>query len=269
MLRNALQWCFAHPEAAITATVAFLLVLWKRLPVEARAAIERRHPRAVNLVRVAYALFPDLVKALAAARAVKTGTPKALDELAGKPLPARDGDVPPVLVHPPPLDRSKGDVLPSVVLLLGLALGGGALHACSATAVQRQAVAADVTARVANRALDVVVDHYERAGREALRAACCDRGAMREALGRHRARWTPVIVAWEGVRLAHDAWAVELEACAARGPDAGSCGPGLGRLAAVVLARLGEARCVLRAVGVPDPIAGPLDCPAATDGGLR
>jgi hypothetical protein len=259
-MRTLWTWCLAHPEAALTAVVAFLLVLWKRVPAETRAAIEQRHPRLVNAVRVGYALFPDLVKAAAAARAVKTGTPKTPPDL------------------PPVLDPAKGEILPrssapplAVLLLAALSLGGG-LHACSGTAIQRQAAVAHVTAQTANRALEVVVAEYDRAGSAALRAACCDRQAMRDALTTHRARWRPVIVAWDIARVAHDAWAIELEACRAgmdAGPDAGSCGPSLGQLASRALSTFTALRCALRAVGPDlDPIPGALAC-AAPDGGLR
>ena len=69
-------WVLAHPEAATVAVVAFLLALWKRLPAGDRASLEARFPRAVNAVRVLYALFPDVVKAASAAKAVATGEPK-------------------------------------------------------------------------------------------------------------------------------------------------------------------------------------------------
>jgi hypothetical protein len=76
MLSALFALVLAHPEATAVAVVSFAIMLWKRLPASTRAEIERRHPRVVNALRVLYALFPDLLKAAAAARGVAAGMPK-------------------------------------------------------------------------------------------------------------------------------------------------------------------------------------------------
>jgi hypothetical protein len=71
-----LSWIAAHPEAAATIAMTFLLAGWKALPDAQRAAIERRYPRAANGARAALALLPDLVKFARVMPAVVRGVPK-------------------------------------------------------------------------------------------------------------------------------------------------------------------------------------------------
>lgn len=156
-----------------------------------------------------------------------------------------------------------------VALLLAATLGAGvgALSGCPSTAVQRQTVLANASARAFNAALPVVVAEQEHAGQAAIRGACCQRPAMEAALAAHERAWSPVVAAWELAKVAHDAWRLELEACR-RAPDGGACGPGLDRSAAFFVVTLTNARCAVRAVGRADldPIPGALTCPGA-DGG--
>lgn len=147
------------------------------------------------------------------------------------------------------------------------------LCACSATAVQRQVISADVSARAINRALPVVVQEYERAGREVLRTACrtdvpdgCTNAVLHEARAGHERRWRPVMVAWEATRIAHSRWRLALEACRAHladagTEDAGACSVSLGDLATAAMAAANEMRCALRAIDVSlDLLPGALTC---------
>jgi hypothetical protein len=70
------DWFARHPERAVTAVLTLLIAAWKAIPPARRAAIEARHPRAVNVIRVLYAIFPDVAKALAALVAAARAQPK-------------------------------------------------------------------------------------------------------------------------------------------------------------------------------------------------
>lgn len=72
-----LQWLDAH-WYQILATWAALVLLWKAIPQAKREAIELRVPRLVNAIRVLYSLGPDVLKAMAAIRAIWTGKPKEI-----------------------------------------------------------------------------------------------------------------------------------------------------------------------------------------------
>ena len=74
-LSELITWVDAH-WYQILATWAALIVAWKAVPERHRIAIERRIPRVVNAIRVLYSLGPDVLKAVAAIRAIWTGTPK-------------------------------------------------------------------------------------------------------------------------------------------------------------------------------------------------
>jgi hypothetical protein len=154
-----------------------------------------------------------------------------------------------------------------VLIALPLAL---ALHGCGATAIQREATVANVSAQSFNAALPVVVQAYETDARAAIDRACCDRSAMEAARARVQRAWQPVRLAWEATRVAHDAWRVELERCRALA-DASSCSPTLPGLFANFEARLNDARCAVRALGRADldPLPGLPNCSVPTlDGGL-
>lgn len=165
---------------------------------------------------------------------------------------------------------------PPLPLLLVALVGAASLGACSPSAIQRQATAAHYTAEAANRALPLVRAEYLRAGRRVIDDACCDEARMREALAAHQRRWRPVIVAWEGARVTHDAWRLALERCRSQlgdggTDDAGTCGPTLGELAARALDAMVSMRCALRTLDPAlDPLPGPLSCSATTttDGGV-
>lgn len=62
---------------AFAAAVIFLGAVWRSLPVETRDKIERSFPRFVGFVRLAIAIFPDLVNAFRAFRIqILAGEPK-------------------------------------------------------------------------------------------------------------------------------------------------------------------------------------------------
>lgn len=61
----------------LVAVVIFLGAVWRSLPVELRDKIERSFPRIVGFVRLAIAIFPDLVNAFRAFRIqIVAGEPK-------------------------------------------------------------------------------------------------------------------------------------------------------------------------------------------------
>ena len=62
---------------AFVAAVIFLGAVWRSLPVDLRDRIERSFPRIVGFVRLAIAIFPDLVNAFRAFRIqIIAGEPK-------------------------------------------------------------------------------------------------------------------------------------------------------------------------------------------------
>lgn len=62
---------------AFVAAVIFLGAVWRSLPVDLRDKIERSFPRIVGFVRLAIAIFPDLVNAFRAFRIqIIAGEPK-------------------------------------------------------------------------------------------------------------------------------------------------------------------------------------------------
>lgn len=162
-------------------------------------------------------------------------------------------------------------------LVLGVIVGIAAvallldLTGCSASAVKRQAVAADVIGRTLNGALPSVLEAYKRQQLDVAEIACghvvpcADPEAARDAVTAVRAKWAPVWLAWELSRAAHDAWADQLDRCQ-RDVDAGDCAPSLAGLAATAVEHATELRCALRAVGVSDPLPGVAAC--GKDGGL-
>ena len=162
----------------------------------------------------------------------------------------------------------------AAAIALGLALGViaiAATHGCSASAVKRQAVAADAIGRTLNGALPSVLQAYKQQQLDVAQLACghttpcADPEAARDAVMAVRAKWAPVWLAWELSRAAHDAWADQLDRCQ-READAGDCAPSLAGLAATAVEHATELRCALRAVGVDDPLPGAAVC--GKDGGL-
>jgi len=147
-------------------------------------------------------------------------------------------------------------------LLLGVTLG--ALLSCSGSAVQQQARALDISARLFNAARPVWIAAYEAEGERLLHEACpappCARAALEAVQDAHDRRWSPVAITWEAVKVAHDAWRLEIERC--RQADAGQCEESLGRLGAAFLSSALRFRCSLRALGRTDldPMPGAFSC---------
>lgn len=75
-LTELVQWVDTH-WYQILLSWALLVALWKVIPEEKRTAIEKRYPRLVNTVRALYSFGPDLIKTVAALKAVWTGKPKS------------------------------------------------------------------------------------------------------------------------------------------------------------------------------------------------
>jgi hypothetical protein len=98
MLHALYLWCAAHPEATLAAVTAVLIAAWKAVPAPARAALELRYPRAVNLVRAAYALGPDVLKAAAALKGAARAQPKTDATMPPVLAPTRETRVPPPLL---------------------------------------------------------------------------------------------------------------------------------------------------------------------------
>jgi len=155
-VHRLLAWIVAHPETTAIAAVTFGLVLWKRLPPARRAAIEARMPRAVNAVRVLYALFPDLVKAAYAAAAV-VRTPQPPSDGAGPTAPYRAPPAPPT--SPPPPTAARVGL---AAIALAMALVGGALAAsCSGSWETRAHRALVATAHAVAVADDTAAQAYQ------------------------------------------------------------------------------------------------------------
>lgn len=155
-VHRLLAWIAAHPETAAVAVITFGLVLWKRLPPAQRATIEARMPRAVNAVRVLYALFPDLVKAAYAAAAV-VRTPQPPSDGAGPTGPYRASPSPPSSPSPPTAAR-----VGLAAIALAMVLVGGALAAsCSGSWEQRAHRALIVTAHVVSATDAVAAQRYQ------------------------------------------------------------------------------------------------------------
>jgi hypothetical protein len=95
-MKSILDYVAAHPVEVAGVLLSLALVLWKRLPIAARAAVERRYPRAVNVARFALAILPDLVAALAAVKRVASGTPKYSAANPDVTTPARPSNVLPI-----------------------------------------------------------------------------------------------------------------------------------------------------------------------------
>lgn len=154
------------------------------------------------------------------------------------------------------------------------------LAGACAGAVATQAQVAHTTAQVLNRAEPVWVRAMQDDATDAVNDVCphdtggCDAAPMRAAADAVFARWAPVVAAWEGVRIAHDAWRVQLERCRADAHASGCDGPSLDVLSTSLLTAATRWRCTVRdpAVHRPDldPLPGTPSCPAAPatpDGG--
>lgn len=149
------------------------------------------------------------------------------------------------------------------------------LVACSASAVHKASISADMLARGSNAALEIVKRVYhDQLMTVSLEACghvtpCADPDAMREAQAVIVARWKPVFGVWSMMRIAHLAWKDQLNRCqeiqADAGTEAKDCAMLASDLAVVVVQHLDETRCAMRAIGVSDPFPGEVSC--AKDGG--
>lgn len=158
-----------------------------------------------------------------------------------------------------------------VVVLLAFSVFAGlcfGLSACSASAQQVQARILDVTARVANTALDVWMREYKRALMETADTACgnatpcADQQAATEAVAIVQGQWNPVFLAWASLQTSHSAYSVQIEACRVTTPQ---CTLDIAAVSAEVLRHQSEFRCALRRVHANDPFPGPLQCDSTTN----
>lgn len=97
-----------------------------------------------------------------------------------------------------------------LMIALHLVVAGG----CNQTVMQVQAQTATAVASAANAALPVLVERYRREGIEIVLAVKQRGGTADEArdlLQGLKDRWAPVWEAWEGLRIAQDAWADSIE----------------------------------------------------------
>lgn len=166
----------------------------------------------------------------------------------------------------------KGCNLPGAAILLALTLQA----ACAGT-VATQAQVAHTTAQALNRAGPVWVRAMETEATDAVNDVCpvdtgrCEEAPMRAAADAVFARWAPVSAAWEGARLAHDTWRVQLERCRADSAARGCDAPALDQLALAMLSASQRWRCALRTPTIGradlDPFPGSPACPLATDAG--
>lgn len=154
-----------------------------------------------------------------------------------------------------------------VVLLVCLPLIG-----CGATALQRQALVADVTARTVNALTDEARGAYEDAQEEALAEVCgssaavalvlgqvppeasCSRSQAEAAVDPIRAAWVPLWASHEALGAAHQHWVQAIVLANAAGRDQGLSAVRwleLARPVALLYRELGRA---LRLAGVDVPL---------------
>jgi hypothetical protein len=131
-------------------------------------------------------------------------------------------------------------------LLVILCLG------CHEAGLAVQARTSDAVALSANAALPILVESFRRDGLDAIARVKDVGGSVddaRDAVTDVEERWMPVWKAWEGLRVAQDAWATAVEL----GGDTTAC-----------LIALRDAYCGLRRVWPPSVPAMPLSvvrCP--------
>lgn len=79
MMQSLLAWALAHPDDALIAVGVVgsaVATAWKSVPAEARARVEREHPRLANVMRLLAAVFVDGAKAASVLLAIARGTAK-------------------------------------------------------------------------------------------------------------------------------------------------------------------------------------------------
>lgn len=148
-----------------------------------------------------------------------------------------------------------------LALLLTLTVG------CGASGLAIQARVADTVGRTVNASAATLTAAYSDAQHAALDAHCpsvehCDGPAARTAVDAVRARWRLVLAAHDSLRIIHDTWSQQIEACA-RTESRDRCTPDVISMASRVLTVANTWRCALRGVGVADPIPLPLTCTGA------
>lgn len=160
----------------------------------------------------------------------------------------------------------------AIGLVIGLAAACSGLAGCGPSAVAIQARTADTIGRTVNASTGPLTEAYEAAQRAEVervcpeRAAPCDRATVQAAVEAVRARWGVVRAAHDSLRLIHDTWAGQIEACA-RSTARDACSPQVFEMAGRVIEVANTWRCALRAVGVQDPIPLPLSCAPAPGAG--
>lgn len=167
----------------------------------------------------------------------------------------------------------KGCMIPATVMFAVLMLGA----ACAGT-VATQSTVAHRTAQVLNRAEPVWTRAMRNEALAAVEHVCpgdagvCPEAPMREASEAVFVRWSPVVAAWEGTRIAHDAWRVQLERCRVDAHASGCEGPALDSLSLALLTSAQQWRCAVRSDAMRrpdlDPFPGTPACPLLTDAGV-
>lgn len=150
---------------------------------------------------------------------------------------------------------------------LTLALVCALLCGCGASGLAIQARVADTVGRSVNAAAVPLTAAYEAAQRAAIDEHCpsvarCDGPAARAAVDGVRSRWRLVLAAHDSLRIIHETWSQQIEACA-RTQSRDRCTPNVVEMAGRVLTVANTWRCALRGVGVADPIPLPLTCTGA------
>lgn len=101
----ALRWLYRH-GTDIAVLFGAVNLAWKMLPIERRAAFEKRSPRLANFLRASCALFIDIDKARRAVQAALQNEQWRADPFAGEQFPgtaaaaAAAAATPPVAIEP-------------------------------------------------------------------------------------------------------------------------------------------------------------------------
>ena len=163
------------------------------------------------------------------------------------------------------------------MVLVTALMAAGAMMACSGT-VSTQSSVAHTTAQTLNRAQPVWIHAMQDEATNAVNQVCpgdagnCAAAPMRAAADAVFARWSPVVAAWEGTRIAHDAWRLQLERCRADAHASGCEGPALDSLSLALLSATQQWRCAVRSDAMRrpdlDPFPGTPACPLHPDAGV-
>lgn len=151
------------------------------------------------------------------------------------------------------------DLVLSVLLALAAVAFCLIGEGCGDAAVRRQVQAAEIKARLFNAALPLWINAYEDECSGAIDNA--PPAEAQAALHRCVAKWSRVKLAWESMRVAHNAWRRGLEQCRRTGSNT-RCTTLTVEHAQVFLRAVDDWRCVVRRAGHAelDKFPGSPDC---------